>query len=92
MANKVIKLSEKDLHYIISESVNAVLNENDDKMQANAVMQESLKLLRELTHSGYIPFSSPSPSSTEMIIKKNIMQAIDLISKAIIADRQLYRR
>ena len=53
-------------------------------------LQEALKSLRELTHSGYIPFSSPSPSSTEMIIKKNVMQAIDLISRAIVADNQLY--
>jgi hypothetical protein len=83
-----MNINNKKLHNVLMESIDKVLIKEES--EGMGYLQEALKSLRELTHSGYIPFSSPSPSSTEMIIKKNVMQAIDLISRAIVADNQLY--
>ena len=81
-------MNDKKLHNVLMESIDKVLIKEEN--EGMDYLQDALRSLRELTHSGYIPFSSPFPSSTEMIIKKNVMQAIDLISRAIVADNQLY--
>lgn len=83
-----MELDNKQIHNVLMESIDKILIKEES--EGMGYLQEALRSLRELTHSGYIPFSSPSPSSTEMIIKKNVMQAIDLISRAIVADNQLY--
>lgn len=83
-----MELNKKQIHNALMESIDKVLIKEES--EGMGYLQDALRSLRELTHSGYIPFSSPSPSSTEMIIKKNVMQAIDLISRAIVADNQLY--
>lgn len=83
---KQIRLTESDLHKIVKESVNRVLKEGRTRVELSQIINQ----LEELTQSGYIPFSSPSPSSTEMIVKKNILQAIDCLRKAAVADDELY--
>lgn len=83
-----MELNNKQIHNVLMESIDKILIK--EEREGMGYLQDALRSLRELTHSGYIPFSSPSPSSTEMVIKKNVMQAIDLISRAIVADNQLY--
>ena len=85
----MVKIDKNILHKSLMESINNVLIKEGEN-NGNYYLQNALSNLKELTYSGYIPFDSPSPSSTEMIIKKNVMQAIDLIQRAIVADNQLY--
>lgn len=40
-------------------------------------------ILEDIKNSGYIPFASPAPSSTESQIKKNICEAVTHIENAI---------
>lgn len=88
-----INISEKDLRAAIRESISNVVNEDlNDGVDIQEQFRIAYNALKNIYHSSYIPMSSPSPSSTEMVIRKNVSQAIDLIGKAIIADRQLYRR
>ncbi|MBR6517654.1 MAG: hypothetical protein IKT40_12555 [Bacilli bacterium] len=85
------RINDRMVQKALRESIDKVLVKENNQSHEQP-LQDALRILRELTHSDYIPFNSPSPSSTEMVIKKNVMQAIDLISRAIIADRQLYNR
>ena len=82
-----IRLTESCLNKIIKESVKKVLKENRGIGQELDYIKYQLE---EIVNSGYIPFSSPSPSSTEMIVKKNILQAIECLKNAVAADAQLY--
>lgn len=46
-------------------------------------LNRALDLLRPIPGSGYIPFSSPAPSSTERAIKTNLENAIRSLEKTI---------
>ena len=46
-------------------------------------MQAALDLLNEIKESGYWPFASPAPCSTERKIKENMNAAIERIDNAI---------
>lgn len=83
---KKVTITEGDLRNIIRESIKNILNEGS----ASSELEQIVGQLYQLTESGYIPFSSPSPSSTEMIVKNNVYQAIECLNKAIAADKQLY--
>lgn len=48
--------------------------------------------LMRLTESSYIPFDSPSPSSTEALVKKGTKYAIENLNLAIDANELLFRR
>lgn len=52
-------------------------------------IDEAVRLLTELATSGYIPFSSPSPSSTEIKLKHCITSAISLLESAQILEKDL---
>lgn len=53
-------------------------------------IQQALELLNELTKSGYIPFSSPCPSSTEYQIKTSVLKAIEELKIARSNEISLY--
>ncbi len=53
-------------------------------------LQHVIDALEQLVHSGWIPFASPSPSSTETIVKDNVLQAIECLRKAQNAAIELY--
>lgn len=56
-------------------------------------IDESVKLLTDLANSGYMPFSSPAPCSTEVKLKRCITSAISLLENAQMFERDLgYRR
>lgn len=46
-------------------------------------MVEARRLLREVKNSGYWPYASPAPCSTERKIKENMNEAIERIDNAI---------
>lgn len=84
---KIIKLTENDVHNIIEESVKQILKENKTAIQLQNIIQQ----LTDITTSGYIPFASPAPSSTEQIVKDNILTAINCLNKALQANNELYQ-
>lgn len=53
-------------------------------------LDEIHKRLNNIMNSGYIPFASPSPSSTELEIKNAIINAARSIDKAMYLDGQCY--
>lgn len=52
-------------------------------MNAREKMTEAKRLLMEVKNSGYWPFASPCPCSTERKIKENMNAAIERIDNAI---------
>ena len=95
MRKNRVRLTESGLRRIVNKSVRNTLNEasfvskNDS---VNYILSSILRELEDITNSGYIPFASPSPSSTEQKVKDYIYQAMSCIEAAIKYDRQLYNR
>ena len=85
--NKPIQITQDDLRKIVNESVQRILKEGYGSTQ----LQHVIDALEQLVTSGWIPFASPSPSSTEMVVKQNVMQAIECLKKAQAASDALYR-
>lgn len=52
-------------------------------MNARKNMEEALRLLKEVKDSGYWPFASPAPCSTEVKIKDGIYEAINGVENAL---------
>lgn len=76
-----IRLTEGDLHRIVNESVKRVIKEG----QMGSVvgnLQQANALLSDVMNSGFIPFTSPAPSSTEKELKDAIIEAARMIDKA----------
>lgn len=85
---KLIRLTESDLHNIIRESVKRTLKEG--RMgSACENLEQAQQLLSDITNSTFIPFASPSPSSTELELKNTIIDAVNLIEKALYLCGQL---
>lgn len=64
MNNKqVIKINENQLRQIVTGSVKKVLKEGQENTYGTLI--DIMNKLDMIIHSGFIPFSSPSPSSTE---------------------------
>lgn len=84
-----IRLTESRLKQIVAESVRKVLNE-DIGNGLHEDLSSIIQSLEELADSKYIPFSSPSPSSTESIVKRNVNKAIELLYSADDAAQSLY--
>ena len=78
---KPIKITQDDLRTIVSESVKKILKEGQ---MGSAVenLERANKLLHDIMNSGFIPFASPSPSSTEKALADAIVEAARLIDKA----------
>ena len=51
----------------------------------------TLESIKKLAKSGYIPFSSPCPSSTEKALRDSVLSAISLLEKAQILEKELNR-
>ena len=84
MANKTIRLTEAQLQKMINRSVNKILSESSN-INVWDLLNSAKTDLSEIMYSGFIPFSSPSPSSTEQIIKDSIIAAHQNIVKALSA-------
>lgn len=59
-------------------------------MNAREKMTEAKRLLMEVKNSGYWPFASPCPCSTEVKIKKGINQAIVGIETAMVWHDEMF--
>lgn len=55
-------------------------------------MQQALDLLQDLKQSGYWPFASPAPCSTECRIKDGINKAISGIEYALAWHDEMFTR
>lgn len=80
---KKYRLTENRLRGIINETIQSVLNEG----KATNEIRQAYDLLNNVVNSGFIPFSSPSPSSTEVVIKRSVMNAMDELMTAMDACR-----
>ena len=78
---KPIQITQDDLRTIVSESVKKILKEGQ-MGSATENLKQANALLHDIMNSGFIPFSSPSPSSTEEQLKNAIIEAARLIGKA----------
>ena len=56
------------------------------------ILSGCLKDLRAVTESGYWPFDSPAPSSTEVKIKESINRAIANLETAQVYHEQMFGR
>jgi hypothetical protein len=65
----------------VKESVKSVLKEGKLGSAYNN-LEKASELLSDIMNSGFIPFSSPSPSSTEYELKTAIIEAARLIDKS----------
>lgn len=77
-----IRLTEADLHKIVRRSVKRALKEGA-MGTAYENLEQAQRLLSDITNSSFIPFSSPSPSSTEEELKNTIIEAARLVDKAM---------
>ena len=62
----------------------------EDKKDIGTVLSDSLEALKGVTESGYWPYRSPAPCSTEVKIKKNIDRAIDGLSLALVCHEEMF--
>lgn len=80
MKNNQIMLTESELHELIKEAVNNVLNENLGK--SSQMMVDIVNQIKAFEDSNHIIYQSPNPSSTEKAVRSYITQARDLLSRA----------
>ena len=87
-------LAEIRLHEIDGkEAGDGTVFDNGCLRQSSNPIDEALRLLTNLSQSGYIPFASPSPSSTESKLKHCISSAISLLETAQVMEKDLgYRK
>ena len=79
---KRYRLTESRLRNMIREAVKVTLNEG--KLGTSYQnLENARELLGDIMNSGFIPFSSPSPSSTEVELKNAIIDAAREIDHAL---------
>lgn len=81
-----IKLTESQLNRVVKESMKAILKEESINDDLSSIIQQ----LKQLTQSGWIPFASPAPSSTELRLKTEVLRAIECLEHAEILNKSLY--
>lgn len=64
--------------------------EIEDDRSVRAKLHESLEALKSIPKSRYIPYSSPSPSSTESCLKRELNASIEHLENAVSLDESLY--
>ena len=62
----------------------------EDKKDIGTVLSDSLEALKGVTESGYWPYRSPAPCSTEVKIKRNIDRAIYSLSLALVCHEEMF--
>lgn len=75
-------------HYNISLVRQSLSGE--DKKDIGTKMSECLESLRSITTSGYWPYRSPAPCSTEVNIKKHLDRAIDNLFLALSYHKDMF--
>ena len=73
-------------HYNVS--LQAV--EMEDRRSVRQKLSDSIQVLKDITQSGYIPFASPAPSSTEGALKRELNTAIERLESTLFLHDSLY--
>lgn len=80
--------------YSVGNDVSGVLSSPEricpGRPSALDTMKRALAELEKMTTSGYIPFASPSPSSTEKALKYAFEDVLKSLSNAIAIHKMLY--
>ncbi len=64
----------------------------EDKKNIGTTLSDSLEALKGITKSGYWPYSSPAPCSTEVSIRKNLDSAILHLERALAFHQEMFGR
>lgn len=75
---------------LTKEEKEAMPDQSKEKKDIGTTLSDSLEALKGITTSGYWPYRSPAPCSTEVKIKKNIDRAIDYLSLALIYHKEMF--
>lgn len=62
----------------------------EDKKDIGAKMSECLETLESITTSGYWPYRSPAPCSTEVIIRQNLNASIHYLERALAFHKEMF--
>ena len=81
-----ITISEERLKQIVKETIDSFSKTNSVAKQ----LDEIVKMLFDITKSGFIPFSSPSPSSSEEEVAELIKRAMSDLEEAADICEDLY--
>ena len=73
-------------HYNVS--IQAVEMEDDRSVRQK--LSDGIQVLKDITQSGYIPFASPAPSSTEGALKRELNTAIKRLESTLYLHDSLY--
>ena len=68
------------------------MNNNKPRKRTGEVLESLLAAIKDIKTSGYIPFASPAPSSTEKVISESILEAEAALTRALRCHRQCYGR
>lgn len=63
---------------------------DQEKTSVGDKLKESLEMLKSIPHSGYWPYSSPAPCSTETAIKRNLNEAIIALEKTFFLHKEMF--
>ena len=75
-------------HYNISLVRQSLSGE--DKKDIGTKMSECLETLESITTSGYWPYRSPAPCSTEVIIRQNLNASINYLERALAFHEEMF--
>ena len=62
----------------------------EDKKDIGTKMSECLETLKSITTSGYWPYRSPAPCSTEVNIRKNLNASIHYLERALAFHEEMF--
>ena len=75
-------------HYNVSMIRKSLSDE--DKKDIGTKMSECLETLEGITTSGYWPYRSPAPCSTEVIIRQNLNASIHYLERALAFHEEMF--
>ena len=67
-----------------------LMREVEEDRSVGEKLSECISTLKAITQSGYIPFASPAPSSTEGALKREMNSAIERLESTLYLHNSLY--
>ncbi len=67
-----------------------LMREVEEDRSVGEKLSECISTLKDITQSGYIPFASPAPSSTERSLKREMNSAIERLESTLYLHNSLY--
>ena len=90
--NLTYNINADDVYPCGLSVVTEFLPEPEKKLSVSEKLQTALSLLSSLRDSGYWPYASPAPCSTELAIKKNLDAAIERLEAAMAFHDTMFER